>query len=294
MSLIDYINKAKLTEVSKRNYITKLNQMMETFDVDLETIVKNPKVYGAKIMRVWKEPRTQRMYINAIIALFKHAKKLRDTNSNDYEDWTALRSPLDDKVKEMIYSNQGSESQQKGFVDFPTFAGMREKLPEGSVERLLVAMYSLIPPVRADFGDVSIFYREPIGEKKNKGNYIVLGAKPMLVLNEYKTYGKLGAMREKIPDKLAEEIENSLERHPRDFLFVNKNGEAYSGEQFSKWANTVFKRLFKKPLTITLVRRSFISNMDMNTTSIAQKLETATAMGHGLSQQDEYRMLRDK
>jgi hypothetical protein len=86
----------------------------------------------------------------------------------------------------------------------------------------------------------------------------------------------------------------SLESHDRKWLFVNTRGEPYTHLRYTEWTICVFKRLFGRPLTVALIRHSFINEIDFNNISIKEKKEIAESMGHTMETQDRYRLLFDK
>ena len=55
----------------------------------------------------------------------------------------------------------------------------------------------------------------------------------------------------------------------------------------------VFSSIFKRPMTVALIRHAYINTIDFNTLSIKDKKEIATSMGHTIETQDSYRLLFD-
>jgi integrase len=139
-------------------------------------------------------------------------------------------------------------------------------------------------PVRADYGNVALVDRPLPG-----GNYIVMPTHT-LVLNEYKTKTKYGTFHRNVPQELMDIIRLSLQRHPRQYLFVDESGRPYELQNsYTKFANRLLKNIFGKSVTISLLRHSFISGIDFNRTTPAQLMEISHNMMHSMVMQQLYR-----
>jgi hypothetical protein len=79
----------------------------------------------------------------------------------------------------------------------------------GSKEKLLLSVYTYLPPLRSDFNCIYIYKEKPTEFKHN--NYILLYDKPTLVLNEYKTVKKNDILRKELPEEFVKEIKLSIE-----------------------------------------------------------------------------------
>jgi len=51
------------------------------------------------------------------------------------------------------------------------------------------------------------------------------------------------------------------------------------------------KKLFNKPLTISLIRHSYINSLDFNKLSVIEKENIAKDMAHTVNTQDRYRLI---
>ena len=59
---------------------------------------------------------------------------------------------------------------------------------------------------------------------------------------------------------------------------------------YTAWTLRQFKAIFKKPLTVSLIRHSFINTLDFNKLSIKERREIATSMAHSIDVQGFYRL----
>lgn len=288
------IEKSTLSAQSKANYQNRIKQLTETFEVDVLEIVRNPKRYSKLIEKVWKEMKTRRNMVSVILSLFKYNKSLRDKESDAYEEWGEIYKNIDNNYTEEVKQNKATDKQQAGMIQYSEIKDKMKSLPEGSKDRLLLAMYGLIDPMRADYGDIKIYWnREPMSVK-NKENYMVLreGSAPShIILNNYKTAKSYGRFEKELPKELEKEVITSMISKPRTYLFEDREGKPYTEKMFSNWANRTFKKVFGKPTTISIIRHSRINSIDMNTTTIAEKEAIAKGMGHSTNLQDQYRLI---
>jgi hypothetical protein len=193
-------------------------------------------------------------------------------------------------IEDQVITNEPTERQQEGYVPFDEFKAKAKSLT--GFDKLLVMLYSSIPPMRADFGSVAIYEKLPAN---HYGNYILLGKKGVkLVVSQYKTAKTLGTIMLDLPTDLVREIRASLKTMPRQFLFTDSYGKPFTDNGFSKFVSTRFKEVFGKPLTINILRHSFVSSLDFNKMSIEQKMEIGKVMGHSYIQQDRYRLFFKK
>ena len=75
------------------------------------------------------------------------------------------------------------------------------------------------------------------------------------------------------------ELWTSLQAEPaRRWLFTTQSGMPYTAKNFSKWCCSVLQKLFGRPLTLTLVRHSYLNSMDWNKLTIAARESLAADM----------------
>jgi hypothetical protein len=163
---------------------------------------------------------------------------------------------------------------------------IRDALPDGSIHKLLIGFYTHIPPVRADYYATEII---PFGSTPTQPNYIFHSAeKSRLVITDFKTNKFYHDITQDLPEDLHRQLVLSLASSPRTYLFINKNGEPFTRNGFTKWATEQLFHISKKGLTITMLRHIYISSLDFNSTP-STLLEIGKKMGHQLSQQMLYK-----
>ena len=310
-----YLNKIKnthyLKENTKKTYLKSFETIKEIWGdkfVNLDTIIKKPNDYCTKLIEYGKgnsnrlknkkiSIHTLINYIAPIVSLFIHNEELKESEIKLYEDWKECMEKIRKPVTEKYYSNEPNERQATAYIPFDDLVSIRDKLEEGSFERLLLFMYTAIPPVRSDYYKTKIYTTPP---KKNveDTNYIVLTKSPYLVLNKYKTAAKYKTIIVEIPPELKKELEVSLQKYPREFLFISKQTKTeYKLENtFNRWANYSLKKVTKKPnFTLTMLRHIFLSRKDLNLDKMNgnEKNEIAKKMGHNIAQQGLYRWISE-
>jgi hypothetical protein len=284
-----------LTKISKETYITKLTHLISELKyTGPEQVLQNPKQVCKHVINRYKAPSTRKIIFASITAMIKH-NNLAET----YEESAALYRKWVKQLNSHLYETSGSgvmtEREIKTYIPWGdvkkkllTMAAA-EKPGEVSKGFLLLACYTLIPPLRQDFGDVQLLAAEPSPDFK--GNYIVINnVKSILVLNQWKNASRKGRIIIKLPDNLASLIKLSIRSDPRLYLFESKPGVPYSCRRgFTNFSNQTLSNIFGKHTTVTSLRHSFISSIDYNTTSAVELHRIARAMGHSVSLQLFYR-----
>lgn len=296
LAVLDTCGLSSATCTAYRTYATTLMKQFKTNDV--RDVIRDADKSIAWIRRHYGSgDASKKNMIAAVLAIFKHNKGLEDELGRAHQKWRAAYEEFSERLDDRYKTNEPSEKQITGYVPFAEIEAMRDKLDKGSMDRLLLAMYTMIRPLRGDFGAVRIYKGRPPKDDDNE-NYIQLttgSRESVLVLNEYKTARSKGAHHATLPPALVAEIRASLVKRPRDYLFVKSDGTPYDlGNSYVRYANNTLKRLFNRPLTLSLIRHSYISSLDFNKLSIAEKEEIAAEMAHTVGMQDKYRFIFEK
>lgn len=127
---------------------------------------------------------------------------------------------------------------------FDTLIAFRNKLPLGSIDRLLVSMYTMILPARDDYYATEIIRGDEVPTQPNFIRILEDG-KMILTLNDFKTNKIYNQLITVLPPQLIIEINSSLEKQPRSFLFVNKFGKPFTRISFKNWARRVLANAFQ-------------------------------------------------
>jgi len=194
-------------------------------------------------------------------------------------------------VKEGQKNQELSEKQVSNFVPYTDLLAVQQRL--GAKEDksdtdwkdyLIASLYTLTPPVRADYGDVKIVKKR---STTRTGNELIWGQKggDYFVFREYKTKGTYGTVEVRVPPALHDVIDGwftHLGKTPSTLL-----GRAVTPNDLLNYINHAF-RSTKKVIGINLLRHAYIKHHFPQLTTIKQKEELAAKMLHSKDKQEEY------
>jgi hypothetical protein len=168
----------------------------------------------------------------------------------------------------------------------------RDELPHGDA-KLLLSMYTYLPPVRADYYEVKI-NPNPVPAAMTKANFILLGQNTgEIILRDFKTAAKYKEIKHVLPKPLFDEIKAAVAQNARPYLFVMPTDPTrpYDRGAFSKWANKTLKATFGLPMTLTTLRHLYVSTLDFNKTKASELEKIGNSMGHSIAMQKGYQWL---
>jgi hypothetical protein len=296
---MNYFEKTELSDTSKKMYSRSIDKWLSAMPPKLrkiEILLSTPdKSYELLKQSLTADtPETRHVYLSSVMAIFRHCpdiyNKLPDVQ-NLKNKWEQLVKDNSKPIIDRRMENKPTVMQeQKGgsHLTFNDICQKRLELEKGSIGRLLLSMYVLIPPVRADYHSTQIVRA---GEKINYPNYILIdNTNIKLVITEYKTskiYGSI--IYDSLPQELCDEIIISLQKQPRQFLFTNAQNKPYTRDAFSKWSSRLLEKLFGVVTTLTIIRHLYINFLDMNKMSTKELDKIGKQMGHSLAMQSQYR-----
>jgi len=275
---------------TKEAYIQRLKALGKTYGKTLIEILTSPKEMISLLREKYTKPTTFKNTITPLLAMVRYCPYLKK-----YEEEASLwKEALDSSYKQIeegIMKGDISKRMLKGYIPFGEFSKKRLELPSGSYERLLVSMYSLVIPLRADFNRCALYYNEL--PNTAEPNYILIKKKGnttemIMTIGSYKTAKTYSKITQTLPRELVKEIQKSLDANPRDWLFVNKKKQPFTPNGFSKFALERFEKIYKKPLTIQIIRHSFLTAIDMSKLTLEQRAEIGAKMGHSWEQGQRY------
>lgn len=286
--LTEYLQTAELSPATKNSYIERIHQLERIFEKPIILIIKEAPI--KKLRTKYPMDTTYKMYLTVILSLFRHVPHLKEEMPKQHAQWTNAFTQADKAIEERYKTNAPTEKQTNGYVPYQEIIEKRDTLRKGSNERLILAMYTYIKPLRADFNQIRLYKTL---SKNHEPNYIHMKKTGcILVLNEYKTAKTHGTYEKELPKELCQEINDSLEINPRDYLFETTDNKPFDKtNSFNKYVNRTLQRIFNKPLTISLIRHAYIATLDFNTLTIKEKEEIAKEMCHTLRLQDQYRLI---
>jgi hypothetical protein len=237
---------------------------------------------------------TLNSYIKAILSAAEHNLDNNDDYLKSEKRWKELRQITYEYANSYRLEQKPSptQSQKSGStLTLTDIIKVRDELPDGSLDKLLISFYTYIPPVRADFFATQIL---KFGETPSYPNYIHFSPdRSRLVITDFKTNDIYKSIEHDLPSELHTQLSASLTLQPRTFLFDNREGKCFTRKLFSDWASQRLTALFKKKFTLTMFRHIYISTLDLNTPA-GELLEISRKMGHSITQQMLYKWKEQK
>ncbi|DBB10016.1 TPA: hypothetical protein ACH3X3_001604 [Trebouxia sp. C0006] len=297
----------ELSDSSKHTYAQRLVAMSAKLGQPISEMAMQPMTIIPWIKKQYPEVATQKNVVTAVLAALRRMPAMKQQHRQALAIWLQASKELETQQQARLKANEPSARQQRGYVDFKEVIKVRTALAKGSRQRLLLAFYTMIPPLRCDLNRVALLQcpasaatisQDDVDTVK-ENNFLCLPAdkkKPaILVLREFKTANSAGIWRRTLPMNLTQELWTSLQAEPaRRWLFTTKSGSPYTAKNFSKWCCAVLHKLFARPLTLTLLRHSYLNSMDWNKLSIAARENLASDMCHSTETQDTYRWIPGK
>ena len=281
-----------LKQGTKDEYVRRINDFCDYLGKDLSYCILKPKWFVKQVMSYIEKHdygiHTADKICSVFLAVFNYNQDFKEENKNVFDEWIKESKKIKTIIDEKYERNAPTERQVGSYVNFEDIISKRDLLKTGSQERLLVFMYTEIPPVRNDYHNLRIYKSKP---KYNTGNFLVIGTW-RIFLNDYKTDKTYETIEIDIPPVLQKEISHSLEALPRDYLFVSSrtNKPYLSANSFVQWANRSLKAIFNNNMSLTTLRHVYISRRDLalETKSGTERKNIARIMGHSLEQQQRY------
>jgi hypothetical protein len=290
---------SELGEVSKKQYVRQLKKIMETCGYDsVDDVLQNPVSAVRRLDQLQFSPSSKKAMVSSVCAVLKYNDDLQMRYPVEKKTWSEALREINKKEMERVSTAQPTQREMMNWVPWNDVLKKQRELHQteyGSDRHLLLSLYTLIEPVRSDYGDVHVRIEDQSCDDLDKAgeNYVKLSATSgasHMVLNKYKTHSKYGRFFRNIPDELVRIIAHNLEEAPREYLIIDTAGYPYTkSNSFNRYVNRTLYELFGKHITISLLRHSFISNIDFNKKTPAELMQISKNMQHSLGMQQLYR-----
>lgn len=293
---MNFFENTKLHATSVKLFNTKLNEWITFMPNHFQTLgclIMFPTIAMNHLENKMKTNTNtnKHVYLMAVLSIFRHRPDIvsdfsEEFNTTMYETWRKLFNDNEAPIIKRRYENKPTDRQQaKGGhqLTFSQLETKRDELPSGSYERLLISMYTMIPPVRADYFCTQIVYNDEVPKEKN---YIRIRNNKDIecVITDFKTAKTYKQITHKFPPELVGELTKSLEKKPRTYLFINTKGEPHTRNSFVLWTRRCLTRIFETDFTLVFFRHAFITDFITNKitpeTTDADIKEISDKMGH--------------
>ena len=192
--------------------------------------------------------------------------------------------------KKIDNSQQPTQKQVEKFVSWDNILEFRDKYYDvmTPLQRMLIALYTYIPPVRLDFTPMKIVSRKP--RKLQDGmNYYVNSKSPYFLMHAFKTHATLGDRVIKVPAKLKAEIEQFLT--PGQQYLLETEGKPWTENCLGQAVRRMFKQHHNMNTGVSMLRHAYATKFHAGQLPLADIQKTASAMLHGPLQSMTYRFI---
>lgn len=300
-----YFTTSDLSESTISMYTTRITKWCELVpNQSIEYIIRFP---GASVQLLLEHLKKRhltgersvctlpniRNYITPIIAILRYSPHIAPhihKRIEYYNLWNALCNQISKPMYDRQIQERPTDRQEKmggSKLSFSDIVAKRDSDGLGMYPRLLLAMYTYLYPVRADYHSTQIVQE---GQEPTYPNYLRISENSSeLLLRDFKTARHYPPIHyPQIPEELHRMIVASLQEKPRSFLFEGANGKPYTRPRFSHWASEILERLFGVELNITLLRHLFISSLSMDL-PLQELQRIGNLMGHSFARQRLYK-----
>jgi len=305
---MNFFESTSLHETSIKLYNTKLNEWisyMSPISQALLCILEHPTVAMQQLEShlATNTPSNRHIFIVAVLSFLRHCRnQLPHLTQEQYSvlrvQWIDINNVNEAPIIQRRLENRPTDLQlKKGGVHlaYNDICIARDGLPLGSNERLLMAMYTMIPPARADYFATQLVHNDEVPEEKN---YIrIRGDSMECTLTDFKTAKQFKQIVNLFPPELVAEVKASLDKTPRQYLFVNANGKPHTRNSFVLWSGRALARLLDMKFTLVFFRHAFVTNFfathDMNTTTDEEVKSISDKMGHSTEMFRAYKWVKN-
>ena len=246
---------------------------------------------------------TKRNYLSSILVVLRAYKK--KSYDGVLEQYKKLLATLNEEYTNKIDSHEKSEKQEKNWVKLDDLKkGLKiyqkeikdreikdkENLNKKDMnllkKYLIVALYTLQPPVRLNYSNMKIINSEKDIEP-NKNYLLVKGRnKKILIFQQYKTAKTNGRVDKPINKELNSILNLYLKYHKSKYLILDAKGNPITANGLGKLITSSFDFTGKK-VTLNLLRHVYISSkIDLHAIKASKKM--ANDMMHSIGMQEDY------
>jgi len=211
-------------------------------------------------------------------------------------DLEPYRSKMDSYNKEVVanYETQTlSKSEETKYLPWTQILDAVEKARVAVEdvwtlqEYVILALYTLMPPVRLDYGEMKIV---PVEPAEPVGNYLVWGKKPYFYFSDYKTFKVYGVMKIQLCTPLVNVLEEWL-AYPTQYLLEDRSGGALGAVALGQLIISTFQKHCGKKVGVSMLRHSYISYIRAKELPIKKSDALAHQMMHSPKMSMIYRKI---
>lgn len=282
---------------TQKSYLNRIKTLETTTKTTIHGILTQPDVWYPKIQKAYPSITTRKNMLTVVLALLKHDEELKE-NKEIQTKWHKLHSDLTRFEIAKVKRSEPSEKQVKHYTSYEEIETKYEELKRRgphatereSMQFLLISVLVHLRPKRADLGKIRIYYETD--PRKTDENYIVLRKKgsSFIAMNMYKTSEYHQTVEEDLMEGLVGDIQTSLRRWPREYLFRKDDGEPMSNNTYSAFVKSTFQLIFGRATGVSLLRHIYITEkLDYENMTLEEQDTEAKLMLHTSGLQHQYK-----
>jgi hypothetical protein len=200
------------------------------------------------------------LYVDFLLSVLRHTQLAYESiKPQIFETIKGIKLRFKEEIDLKYKTRQPSKKQERGFVPYEELFKIYENTNpiRQHYERLLFGLYILIPPVRADYGNVLILNdkRDTKHLSKEQSFLIHTTKTSVMHVRQFKTNKTYGNIITDLPRELHKDISDSLKVEPRTHLFPLQTHR----DSFRKWANRKLKiHVNNNNFTLTRFRNAYV------------------------------------
>ena len=282
------------SDITKKNYEGSLRRMRDGMKVEGDEWLGDHAKVCAWIDGLTLGNSSKKAYYVAVKATLRDANKFPEAQKVYDEKFKTLAESIYTQSKKQLTTPAEAEKT----LTWAEVLAIKEKIqPKEDAtgwteiqDWVIYSLYTLLPPLRADYSPMRVFDKKP---KEDKGNYMIIRkTKPVIVLNEYKTQATFGRVEIAIPSELLEILKVWRTFNPSEWLLLKDDGMPMTPDGLSQRVIRIFERHTTKGTGISMLRHAYITmRRSGKELSLLEKEALAHQMLHSTLTNELYRRI---
>jgi len=210
------------------------------------------------------------------------------------KEFAAEATKRREQYRKLDEAQEPTEKQEEKFVKWEDILDFRDQYKAQLTEEeyFLLCLYTMMPPVRADFTPMKIVPKKP-RVLEDGMNYIIVRPKSIdLLFHSYKTHSVYGDLLRKMPKPLERVTRQWLETHPdQTYLFQDEKGQPWQAQRLGATVRRPFQRIHGMDTGISMLRHAYASHMYAGMPALKDLRKISESMMHSVTTSQTYRFL---
>lgn len=211
-----------------------------------------------------------------------------------YPECKAFRTEFDKRRKEwskIDTSQVPTATQEKKFVAWDDLLAWRDAHFDtlSHEEQLLISLYTMIAPQRADYTPMMIVTRKP-RKLADDTNYLLVGKGSMSFLfHAYKTSTTYGDRKLAVPARLRRVLTSWIDAHPGQTYLFEDAGQPWTDQRLGTAVRKIFQKYHQMDTGISTLRHSYLTYTHKGAAPLSDLTKLSNKMAHSITTSFAYR-----